>query len=182
MRAAYSGLVHIATNAWHAIKAFATVHVCPWLQGCAPLTQCWTCSVARGPLHWRWHRSAPQCTASRCTPQNDTLSYQLDTRTCLLPDALWLMRPGCDAVLQPGSRPPEQKHGRIVTRLPPQVSGAAVADAQANAARISICNAMFQQADLDRGMPAAAAAVTAISAPDVVITGSCCPHPAAGTW
>ena len=63
------------------------------------------------------------------------------------------------------------KHRRAVTRLPSQVSGAAVADAQANAARNGIRNAMFNQADLDRGMPAAAAGVTALSAPDVVITG-----------
>ena len=73
-------------------------------------------------------------------------------------------------------------HSMTVSALPSQVSGAAVADAQANAARNGISNATFQQADLDRGMPAAAAGMAACCAPDVVITGEHRPHPAAGIW
>jgi tRNA/tmRNA/rRNA uracil-C5-methylase (TrmA/RlmC/RlmD family) len=74
----------------------------------------------------------------------------------------------------------QKENSRTAKALPPQVSGAAVADAQANAARNGISNAMFWQADLDQGMPAAAAGVAAFSAPDIVIIGRCHPQAAAG--
>lgn len=64
----------------------------------------------------------------------------------------------------------------MLTGMMLQVSPAAVADAHANAARNGIANAVFQYADLDRGMPGATKTRgSGLPAPDVVITGSCSP-------
>ena len=109
------------------------------------------------------------------------LSYQPDIKNDVAPHAL--LHHGCDDVIcATQCDPPDEAQCRTATAYSSQVSCAAVADAQANAARNGISNAMFQQADLDQGMPAAALGMAAVSAPDVVITGEYRPHAAAGIW